>query len=53
MVRYGVRGLPTILVFRDGELVDRILGAMAKAALIERLGRIAGSWGTKRSEAAD
>lgn len=38
-VRYGVRGLPTMLVFRDGELVDRIVGATPKAALRERLAR--------------
>jgi thioredoxin len=42
MVRYGVRGLPTMLVFRDGELVDRIIGAVPKATLIERLGRLVG-----------
>lgn len=40
MVRYGVRGLPTVLVFRDGELVDRIVGSMTKGPLKERLGRL-------------
>jgi thioredoxin 1 len=39
MVRYGVLGLPTMLLFRDGELVDRIVGAMPKAALLDRLAR--------------
>ena len=39
MVRLGVRGLPTMLVFRDGEIVDRIVGAVSKAALRERLDR--------------
>src|SRR5882672_3656061 len=38
MVRYGVRGLPTMLVFRDGDLIDRIVGAVPKAALVDRLG---------------
>jgi thioredoxin 1 len=37
MVRYGVMGLPTILVFRDGKIVDRINGATTRKALIERL----------------
>ena len=36
MVRYGVRGLPTILVFRDGEIMDRIIGATSKKTLEER-----------------
>ena len=37
VARYGVRGLPTLLVFRDGAVVDRIVGAVAKGALFERL----------------
>lgn len=39
MVRLGVRGLPTTLVFRDGELVDRIVGAVPAPAFRERLSR--------------
>jgi thioredoxin 1 len=39
MVRYGVMSLPTMLVFRDGELIDRIVGATRKAALVDRLAR--------------
>jgi thioredoxin-like negative regulator of GroEL len=39
-VRFGVRGLPTLLVFRDGEVVDRIIGAVSKAVLMERLARV-------------
>lgn len=39
MTRFGVRGLPTMLVFRDGELVDRIVGAISKVALVDRLER--------------
>ncbi len=37
LVRLGVRGLPTILVFRDGHEVDRIVGAQPAARLRERL----------------
>lgn len=40
MTRLGVRGLPTVLVFRDGTLVDRIVGAAPKAAIVQRLGRL-------------
>jgi thioredoxin 1 len=43
MLRYGVRGLPTLLVFRDGELVDRILGAIPASALRARIDRIVGA----------
>lgn len=39
MTRFAVRGLPTMLVFRDGELVDRIVGAISKVALVDRLER--------------
>jgi thioredoxin 1 len=46
MSQYGVQGLPTLLVFKDGRLVDRLVGAMPKpqiAAHLERhLGRRAG-----------
>lgn len=41
MTRFGVRGLPTMLVFRDGDLVDRVVGAVSRAALRERLARLA------------
>lgn len=37
LVRLGVRGLPTVLVFRDGQEVDRIVGAQPAARLRERL----------------
>jgi thioredoxin 1 len=39
MARLGVRGLPTMLVFRDGAPVDRIVGAVGGAALRARLDR--------------
>ncbi len=36
-MRYGVQSIPTMLVFKDGELVDRIVGAMPKGRLMEKL----------------
>ncbi len=36
--RYGVMSIPTMLIFRDGEVDKRIVGAKPKAQLIEELG---------------
>ena len=35
--RFNVRSIPTMLIFRDGTLVDRIVGAQPKAAIAARL----------------
>ena len=31
--RYGVRGIPTLLIFKNGELVDRKVGADSKRGI--------------------
>jgi thioredoxin-like negative regulator of GroEL len=36
-VKFGVRGLPTILFFRDGQLVSRIVGAVPRAHIEKEL----------------
>ena len=33
--RYGIRGIPTILLFKGGELVGTKVGALSKAELIK------------------
>lgn len=35
-MEYGVRNIPTILFFKGGELVDKFVGAGAKATLKEK-----------------
>jgi thioredoxin 1 len=35
--QFGVTGIPTLLLFRDGELIDRIVGAVPKAAITQKL----------------
>lgn len=34
---YGVRSIPTLLVFKDGEVVDKVVGNQPKSKLIELL----------------
>lgn len=34
---YGVMSIPTLMVFKNGEVVDRIVGAMPKDAILARV----------------
>ena len=36
-VRFGIRGIPTILFFKDGELVDGQVGAAPKQVLASKV----------------
>jgi thioredoxin 1 len=33
--KYAVRGIPTLMIFKDGKLVDTKVGALSKAALYQ------------------
>ena len=35
--KYGIRNIPTMLVFKGGVVVDKLVGAMAKPALVSKL----------------
>lgn len=36
-VKYGIRSIPTLLLFKDGVVVDTIIGAIPKSQIIQRL----------------
>jgi thioredoxin 1 len=36
-IKYNIMSIPTLLVFRNGALVDRIIGAMPKEMLLQKL----------------
>lgn len=38
--RYGVRGIPTLLIFRDGNIREQIVGAKSKAQLVKIVDRV-------------
>jgi len=38
---YGVHSIPTLIIFKDGEVVDRLVGVQPKAVLQRALDRVA------------
>ncbi len=40
--RYGIRGIPTLLLFNRGEVVDQIVGAVDKSVVKKALDRVVG-----------
>ena len=42
-MRYGVNSIPTLLVFRDGEEVGRVVGALPKARIEAQLDEALGA----------
>jgi len=40
--RYGIRGIPTLLVFKDGQQVKRLVGAKGKGQLLQDLAEFIG-----------
>jgi thioredoxin 1 len=38
--KYGIRGIPTLILFKDGQVVDQIVGAVPKSRIKELLDRV-------------
>lgn len=36
-MQYGIRNIPTVLIFRNGEVVDKIVGVSPKEVIAEKL----------------
>ena len=36
-IRFGVRSIPTLLIFKDGQLKDTIIGAVPKGQIVQKL----------------
>lgn len=36
-MRYSVRGIPTLLFFKDGEVVDQLVGVVSKQLIADKL----------------
>lgn len=35
--RYGIRNIPTLLIFKNGEIVEKIVGAVPKPVLMNKI----------------
>ncbi len=38
--RFGIRSIPTLLFFKDGQIVDQAIGALPKSVLVEKLNQL-------------
>jgi len=38
--QYGIMSIPTLLFFKNGQLVDQVIGAIPKAQLLSRLSKV-------------
>lgn len=41
-MQYGIRSIPSLLIFKDGKVVDTIVGAVQKGQIVDRLKKHAG-----------
>jgi len=36
-IKYGIRSIPTLLFFKDGEMVDQMIGAAGKEVIADKI----------------
>ena len=39
-IKYGVRSIPTVLIIKNGEVADTIIGALPKTAFVDKLNAV-------------
>jgi thioredoxin 1 len=39
-VKYGIRSIPTLLIFNKGEVSEQMIGALPKAQIVDRVERV-------------
>ncbi len=39
-IKYGVRSIPTLLIFKDGKLKDTVIGAVPKKNIVQRISTV-------------
>jgi thioredoxin 1 len=37
--QYGIRSIPTLLLFKDGRVIEQIVGAVPKRVIVDKLSR--------------
>ncbi|MFN3406350.1 MAG: thioredoxin [Caldimicrobium sp.] len=40
--KYGIRAIPTLILFKEGQVVETIVGAVSKATLVNAINKVAG-----------
>ena len=39
-MKFGIRSIPTLLIFKDGQIVDQMIGAVAKPMIESKLDKV-------------